>query len=75
MKYGKSAKVLTFPKGTVKMTDSPSSNDTITEPSPNRKVNSLSEYYREEWPKILGSVIGTTWMFTLIYFAAKLIYG
>lgn len=75
MKYGKSAKVLTFPKDIVKKTDSPSLNDTITEQSPNHKVNSLREYYHEEWPKILGSVVGTFWMFAVIYFAAKVIHG
>lgn len=75
MKYGKNAKVLTFPKDTVRKTDSPSSKDTTTEQSQSRKVNSLRDYYREEWPKILGSVVGTFWMFAVIYFAAKVIHG
>lgn len=35
----------------------------------------MFEYYRNEWPKIVGSLIGTTVMFGLIYLVAKTIYG
>jgi len=72
MKYGKSAKVLTFQKNTAKKTDYQFLNDTITEPSPSRRV---SDYYREEWPMILGSIIGTTVMFGVIWLAGTVIHG
>ena len=65
---GKKLKVIQFPTATQKKIVSASLNDTTTEQSPNLKA---SKY----WIEITGSIIGTTIMFTLFYFAGKVIYG
>lgn len=59
MKYGKSAKVLTFPPATQKQIVSVSLNDTITERSPNHKES------KEHWPTILGICIGIGYVLLL----------
>ena len=48
---------------------------TTTEPSPSRKGNKMWEYYKKEWPAILGSMLGTTMMFLIFYFAALTLKG
>ena len=65
---GEKSKVIQFPTATRKKIDYPSLNDTITEQSLNLKE---SRY----WIQIIGSLIGTTIMFTLFYFTGKVIHG
>jgi hypothetical protein len=48
---------------------------TTTEPSPSRKENKMIEYYKKEWPAIVGSILGTTVMFLTFYFAALVLKG
>jgi|LakMenEpi03Aug12_release.lakeMendotaPanAssembly.Ray.scaffolds.fasta_scaffold1081201_1 hypothetical protein len=72
---GKKSKVIQFPTATQKKIVCQYSTDTTTEQSPNRKGNKLVEYYKKEWPTIVGALLGTIVMFLTIYFAALTIHG
>ena len=65
---GKKLKVIQFPTATAKKTDSVSLSGTTTEQSHNLKANNY-------WIQLVGSLMGTTLMFSLFYFAAKVIHG
>ena len=72
---GKKSKVIQFPSATQKKIVCQYSSDTTTEPVPSRKGNKLVEYYKKEWPAIVGALLGTIVMFLTIYFAALTIHG
>ena len=72
---GKKSKVIQFPTATQKKIVCQYSSDTTTEQAPSRKANSLLEYYKREWPTIVGALLGTIVMFLTIYFAALTIHG
>ena len=72
---GKKSKVIQFPSATQKKIVCQYSSDTTTEQSPSRKGNKLVEYYKKEWPAIVGALLGTIVMFLTIYFAALTIHG
>jgi hypothetical protein len=44
-------------------------------PYPSPKENKVIKYYRENWPAIVGSLLGTTMMFLTFYFAALILHG
>lgn len=72
---GKKSKVIQFPTATRKKIVCQYSNVTTTEQAPSRKGNKLLEYYKKEWPTIVGAMLGTIVMFMTVYFAALTIYG
>lgn len=72
---GKKSKVIQFPSHTRSKIVCRYSTGTITEPSPSRKANRLVEYYKKEWPAIVGALLGTIVMLLTIYFAALTIHG
>lgn len=72
---GKKSKVIQFPTNTRNRIVCQYSTDTTTEPSPSRKGNKLVEYWKKEWPAIVGAFLGTIVMFLTIYFAALTIHG
>lgn len=72
---GKKSKVIQFPTVTRKKIVCQYSIGTTTEPSPSPKGNKLVEYYKKEWPAILGAMLGTIMMFLTVYFAWATIYG
>ena len=72
---GKKSKVIQFPTATRSKIVCQYSKGTTTEPAPSRKGNSLVEYYKKEWPTIVGALLGTIVMLLTIYFAALTIHG
>lgn len=72
---GRKSKVIQFPSNTRKKIVCQYLSGTITEPSPSPKANSLLDYYKNMWPTILGSILGTTMMFLVFYFAWATIHG
>ena len=72
---GKKSKVIQFPTATRKKIVCQYSTDTTTEQSPSPKVNKIVDYYKKEWPAIVGSLLGTIVMFLTMYFAALTIHG
>ena len=72
---GEKSKVIQFPTVTRKKIVCQYSNDTTTEQVPSPKGNKMLEYYKKEWPAIVGSLLGTTVMFLTMYFAALTIHG
>ena len=72
---GKKSKVIQFPSHTRSKIVCQYSKGTTTEQSPSRKGNKLVEYYKKEWPAIVGALLGTIVMLLTIYFAALTIYG
>ena len=72
---GKKSKVIQFPSATQKKIVCQYSTDTTTEQSPSPKANKLLNYYKQNWPAILGSLLGTTMMFLTVYFAYLTIHG
>lgn len=72
---GKKSKVIQFPTHTRSKIVCQYSKGTTTEPSPSHRGNSLVEYYKKQWPTIVGALLGTIVMFLTIYFAWETIYG
>jgi hypothetical protein len=72
---GKKSKVIQYPNHTQKRIVCQYSSDTITEQVPSPKENRLVDYYKKEWPAILGSMLGTIIMFLTFYFAWATIHG
>jgi hypothetical protein len=72
---GKKSKVIQFPNHTRKKIVCQYSSGTTIVPAPSRKENKVIDYYREKWPAILGSILGTTMMFLTFYFAAQTLGG
>ena len=74
---GKKSKVIQFPTHTRSKIVCQYSTGITTEPSPSPKESkfSLWEYYKKEWPTIVGALLGTIVMFLTIYFAALTIHG
>jgi hypothetical protein len=72
---GKKSKVIQFPINTRSRIVCQYSKGTTTEPFPSRKGNRLVEYYKKEWPAVVGALLGTSIMFLTVYFAALTIYG
>ena len=74
---GKKSKVIQFPSATQKKIVCQYSTGTTTEQSHSLKESKFSiwEYYKKEWPTIVGALLGTIVMFLTIYFAALTIHG
>lgn len=72
---GHGVKVIQFPTATRKRIVCQYSSDTTTEQVPSPKGNKLVEYWKKEWPAIVGAFLGTIVMFLTIYFAAITIHG
>lgn len=72
---GEKSKVIQFPTNTRKKIVCQYSNATTTEQSPSPKANSLVDYYKNEWPTIVGALFGTIVMLLTVYFAALTIHG
>lgn len=72
---GEKSKVIQFPINTRKRIVCQYSNATTTEQSHSLKENSMINYYKTEWPTIVGALIGTILMLLTFYFAALTFYG